>query len=904
MKAIVVGFVVWVIATILDAPALGLLLGVAAIYLVRRLDELEKRVTMLQRGTELAEGAAHPSAGLQGPPAPPAPPPAPTAVRIPPNPLLQAAMAGAQEGPRQITGRNGRQATPRPPRISMEDLEQLFAGRLLAVVGGLALILGGVFFLSLAFSRGWIGPEARVVLGLVVGAVLFGVGGWFLLRPGGGHRGGERVREVLGNVLIAAGLAVTSLALFAATRLYDFISPELGVGAALVVAAVTAAVAVAARSQLVAGFGLVAVLAAPPVMGAGATLLTMAFLGTALAGTTAICLFASWRWLPALAFVLTAPQLASYIATNAPDIRVALPALAIFWALNALAAAGEEVRLPRHRLSSTSASLLVANGAFAVWAGFALLSGDLEPWRGLYLAGLGAAHLAVGSFFLWRDGERHPFGMLAFGSGIASVTLAIPVQFGAPIVPMAWAAEAVALAWVYAERKHAFSGAAALVLGGLSVGHLLTVEYPLVDWAAPAQGAIPFANPDGAAVAFVVLAAAAAILLLRRRAEKVGVAGVAVSVVALVLPWEMSGVPLVGAYALLASAGLLVERRLLCIPITRQDERPLGALNLADWSLLLADRALYGSAVIAGALGVWVAVSDYLTPIGFANGLRAWASLPPSPFADDRTAVAAIVVAAALVVGLGVSDHVWRWTVSLVAAGTIAYLVPFEAGPAWSVVAWLGLGLALHVLGTRWEVERRWATYALAAAAIAEVLLVVAAPDRLVVRGAPFPEPALFNGGTLAAAAMAAAFAARRFVPPADRDARVAGALAGAWAVYLLSIGTVDIFQAQLGGTIALEELQKQAQVALSVLWALLGVSGFVLGLARRISLARLSGLALLGIVTVKVFVVDLAALDVAYRVLSFVALGSLLLGAAYLSTRLQPGPNREQSEPETSRGP
>jgi uncharacterized membrane protein len=897
MKAIVVGFVVWVIATILDAPALGFLLGVAAIYLVRRLDELEKRVTMLQRSTELAEGAAHPAAGLQGPPAPPAPPPVTGAVPLPQNPLLLAAMAAAEEMPREVTTRNG-QAPPRPPRISMEDLEELFAGRLLAVVGGLALILGGVFFLSLAFSRGWIGPEARVVLGLVVGAILFGVGGWFLLRPRGGEQGGDRVRKVLANVLIAAGLAVTSLALFAATRLYDFVSPELGVGAALVVAAVTASVAVAARSQLVAGFGLVAVLAAPPVMGAGATLLTMAFLGTALVGTTAICLYASWRWLPAVAFILAAPQLASYVATNAPDIRVALPALAIFWALNVLSAAGEEVRQPRHRLSSTSATLIVANGAFAVWAGFVLLSGDLEPWRGLYLAGLGAAHLAVGSFFLLRDGERHPFGMLAFGTGIASITLAVPVQFGAPIVPMAWAAEAVALAWVYAERKHAFSGAAALVLGGLSIGHLVTVEYPLVDWAAPAEGAIPFANPDGAALGFVVLAAAAAILLLRRRAERVGVAGVVASVVALVLPWEVSGVPLVGAYALLASAALLVERRFLGIPITRQDERPLGPLNLADWSLVLGDRALYGSAVIAGALGVWVAVSGYLTPFGFANGLRAWASLPPSPFLDDRTAVAAIVVAAALVVSLGVPDRAWRWTASLVAAGTIAYLVPFEAGPAWSVVAWLALGLALHVLGTRWEVERRWVTYAIAAAAIAEVLLVVAAPDRLVVRGVPFPEPALFNGGTLAAAALAAAFAARRFVPPADRDARVAGALAAAWGVYLLSIGTVDLFQAQLGGTIALEELQKQAQVALSVLWALLGVSGFVLGLARRISHARLSGLALLGIVTVKVFVVDLAALDVAYRVLSFVALGSLLLGAAYLSTRLQPGRSGEDAGP------
>ena len=82
-----------------------------------------------------------------------------------------------------------------------------------------------------------------------------------------------------------------------------------------------------------------------------------------------------------------------------------------------------------------------------------------------------------------------------------------------------------------------------------------------------------------------------------------------------------------------------------------------------------------------------------------------------------------------------------------------------------------------------------------------------------------------------------------------------------------MSIGTVDLFQANVGGTVAFEELHKQAQVALSVLWALLGVAGFVIGLVRRSATARLFGLGLLAIVTAKVFIVDLAALDVAYRV-------------------------------------
>jgi uncharacterized membrane protein len=307
---------------------------------------------------------------------------------------------------------------------------------------------------------------------------------------------------------------------------------------------------------------------------------------------------------------------------------------------------------------------------------------------------------------------------------------------------------------------------------------------------------------------------------------------------------------------------------------------------------------LYASAGLAALIGLSFALSDHLPITGFVDGLRAFAPFAPTPFFDDQTLVAIILVATAMVVAFAADDRMFKWIGCLVAAISVAYLVPFELGPAWSIVAWLGLGLALLVLGTRWGCEgllRSSVPYAFAVVAVIETLAVVATPDRLVVRQAlyggqsPFPEAAILNSGMLAVAALTAAFAARAVLLPRDREARLAALVAGAFGVYLLSIGTVDLFQASVGGTVAFEELHKQAQVALSVLWALLGVAGFVIGLMRRSATARLFGLGLLAIVTAKVFIVDLAALDVAYRVLSFVALGLLLLGAAYLASRFQP---------------
>ena len=175
-------------------------------------------------------------------------------------------------------------------RASIADLEERLTGRVLAWVGGIALIAGAILFLSLAFSRGWIGPEARVILGLAGGGVALGLGAWLFE---------ESRQRGLAHVLAAVGLGVISVALIAATRLYELIPAELGLAGSLLTAVVAAAIAVRANSQTVAGFGLIAVLAAPPLMGASPNLVTIGFLATALVGTTVIALFRSWAYLPA-----------------------------------------------------------------------------------------------------------------------------------------------------------------------------------------------------------------------------------------------------------------------------------------------------------------------------------------------------------------------------------------------------------------------------------------------------------------------------------------------------------------------------------------------------------------------------------------------------------------------------
>jgi uncharacterized membrane protein len=65
--------------------------------------------------------------------------------------------------------------------------------------------------------------------------------------------------------------------------------------------------------------------------------------------------------------------------------------------------------------------------------------------------------------------------------------------------------------------------------------------------------------------------------------------------------------------------------------------------------------------------------------------------------------------------------------------------------------------------------------------------------------------------------------------------------------------------------------------------WAVYGGALLALGHARGNRLLRWMALALLGAATLKVFFFDLSALERFYRIVSFVALGAILLGVSFL---------------------
>jgi hypothetical protein len=580
---------------------------------------------------------------------------------------------------------------------SRATIEAWLEGRMLAVVGGIALLLGAIFFLSLAFSRDWITQPVRVLIGLAAGAGLLVLG----------ELSFTRLRGTLGHVLVAVGLATVSLALLAATRLYHLVPVEWGLLGAFVAAVAAAAIAVRHESQLVAALGLIAVLASPPVLGASPTLVTLLFVAATLVGTTGVALFRTWIWLPPLAFVLAGPQLASYI-TGGPPVAEGLLAIAGFWLVNVVAAGGEETRHSTDRLRTTTVTLLLADAAFTMWAGFAILSGPHEAWRGTFLAVMAVAHLALGLLFLVRNGDRHPFGLVVAATGVAALTMAVPVQFGGPPVPIAWAAEAVALAWVAVIRRHPYSAGVSVLLAMLAIGHLIAVEYSPAHLVAGFGRSIPFVGPEGMTFAFMITALVVAGVIARIAWVRAGLAVVGGLVAIYVFPFELSGAALVAGWAVLAAAGLGVYARLVMLRIGddfKEDRVPALGLpgqivapvaEVVSWLSSVVRPAFVATAVIAGVAAIaHLVVFDY-------PALLIYAGTPHAiPFVGLPGLAFAIVLAA--IAGTGLLVPIAWVRVGLGALGGLValYVFPFElSGPAL-VASWAALATAAFVVEAR-----------------------------------------------------------------------------------------------------------------------------------------------------------------------------------------------------------
>jgi uncharacterized membrane protein len=359
-------------------------------------------------------------------------------------------------------------AAPEQPRRRDVDLEELLGGRLLAWVGGLAILLGIVFFVAMAVRRGWIGEELRVVLAFLGSGALVGVGLYLFISQG---------RTQASLAAVASGLGGLYASDVAATRLYDLVSPVVGLLCAGVIGLLGTAIAIRWRTRLVGAIGILGALASPILVQAETSGTTLAFMAIALVAAVGVLLWQRWDWLAAGAFLLSAPQLVVWLDESYEDrLALALGVLALFWALYVVAAIGYELRVPVATLRASSAMLLLANALLFAGVGWVMLNeSGHESGATAWVVVAAAAHIVLGGLGFRQRMSREIAAMVA-AVGIGLSAVAVGLALDGPALVVGWSVEAAVLAWVASatrERRAFFGTVAFLVLAG---GHILAIE--------------------------------------------------------------------------------------------------------------------------------------------------------------------------------------------------------------------------------------------------------------------------------------------------------------------------------------------------------------------------------------------------------------------------------------------
>ena len=676
----------------------------------------------------------------------PSPPPKPVAPPKPAPPIAAAV----------ITPHASQAAAPEPTKRGV-DLEHAVTGRGLSILGGVALILGAMFFLSLAFSRGWIGPTERVVIGLVGGAVAFGAGTWLIGRRD----------QLLGRVLTAVGIGVWDLAVVAGVSRYHLIASEMGLLLATVGAVAAVAVAIRYRTQLPAVLGLMTALLAPIMVGGSIENASIFYLVVVLAATTTLTIRMGWTWIPPTAFVLSVLQVIIW-EEGRPTLVLGISVVLIVWTLHAIATTSVALKEVHPLIRMSMGLVAFFNAIMVATAADALRVIGLRDW------GIALLYTVL---------------------GLAYVAMAIAVRERQP------------LAGGY--------GLVAVLIGTLLFGGAIVTQF------------------DG----------------LQRLAASCVVAIIAIAAIR---------IPLTG--------------------------NPLG-INAGPLGRFLVPVTMV-PAIAASAAAVFAVVTEHAR----LSDALSWERVT---FPDEPTIAVGLLVAASVAIAVLIPMR-WRSIPAAIGLMAVWLLLPFELHDPWVMAGWAAIGVVAVLLGQRLGAHPLPLLVASVIGFVTSMvfgIVEVAPPARLVVAQTP---PADWLPLWQAVCAFAVLILGLAIVGRQPLVAKVHNsviALAGAFAVYLGSVARVAFFQARVMPGRPVQQVAKQAQLALSISWGLLGGALLAAGVVRFGSGVRLFGLGLLGLAAAKVFVYDLASLDAAYRVLSFIMLGALLLASSFAYRHLQPRP-------------
>lgn len=444
----------------------GLILGLLIAWLYRqgrRIEMLEKRLSALQQVPSSVDEPVS------------APPPpfvsdeavATTGIEATAPPLIEVELPDLPADP--LGDKSASMPQPRPPAWQQLLTHFFTDGNVVVRVGLLLLFIGVAFLLKYAAEHSLLPIELRLAGAALGGMALIGLG-WYLRQRRRGYA----------LLLQGGGLGLFYIVVFAATSLYGLLPPLLAL--LLMVALVMLSVVLAwwQDSLSLAAFGLSGGFLAPVLTstGQGSHVMLFSYYALLNLGILGIAWRKAWRVLNLLGFVFTfiIGTLWGVMQYRPEDYATTQPFLIFFFMLYVAVAVLFALRQPLRLRGYVDAGLV-----FGVpIVGFALQSAlvyRIEFGLAFSALSLGAFYLLLASA-LWRR-QLAGMGLLVvafLALGVVFASLVIPLALDGRWTAAAWALEGAALLWIGLRQQRLAPRLFGLLLQlGAGLAFLLTV---------------------------------------------------------------------------------------------------------------------------------------------------------------------------------------------------------------------------------------------------------------------------------------------------------------------------------------------------------------------------------------------------------------------------------------------
>ncbi len=887
-----------------------LVLLVVVILLWRKVSSLQKRIRALEvllpapqratagpeereAGIASSEAVGTASAGQEDTPESPAETGGPPRIAEPPGARPETGPARTAQSPGDRPDRLSPPPGPGDDRVREDRpgalppewakvLENLFSGEHFLVKTGVVILFFGMAFLvKYAADHGFLPPNVRLLLAAATGLALI-VLGWFLRRR----------RGVYSQILQGGGIGIVYLTVFAAFRLYPYLSADAAFVLLVGITVGSGVLAVLQDSRALAFLGSVGGFLAPALIRAdcGSPVVLFSYLALLNACICAIAWFKAWRALNVLGFAFT------FGLGSAWGVRCYAPAffvpaelfLALFFLMFVAVAILFSLRQPPQLKGYVDGTLVFGTPVLA----FALQSALVNP----YPYGLAWSAAAAGLFYLLLAAvllrkaapALHPLVEAFLALGVLFLTLAVPLAFTERWTSAVWALEGAGILWAGIRQHRPLSRWFGVLLQVLAWLFFL-------GGAVDATGPTPVLNGFFLGGFLISLAAIASAYFYRRcddlpEKSLETVFGTTLFLVGF-LGWFALGIHEIDRHL---PPELLQNASLVFIALSCG---ATGCLRKRiPWQpLLYPSMALLPAMAFLLLLGVF---GDQRHP--FENGgAAAWS--------------VAFAVQYALLYGLREEASHFRQGCHAATYLLLAFLSTWEAawavrqvpgiGPAWwqATAAVIPSAFLFAVLsgsaGRTWPVRENRHTYAVSTAAVILGYLAgwiaFAGPA---FPGDPAPLPYLPLLNPLDFAAVVSLGAAVLWYRRIDGDERrllrlkpaaLKGLLAllAFWWLNATLLRTLH-FWLRIDWAPASLFCSVAVQASLSIFWTVCALSAVLWASRKRAFGAWAGGAALLGVVVVKLFLVDLSGSNTVERIVSFVVVGALLLLVGYFSPR------------------